>query len=165
MRDECKRGARDPTAAGGCATTLVAVSSDANAPQAEALLKIGEVCDRVGLSLRTVRYYEEVGLFAPTGRSPGGFRLYSEADVQRLRTLKGMKPFGLSLSEIRDLMALLDLAQEDGARDGADAGDAPAQLRAYTARAEDRVRQLEAHVAEVQGLRERILRAVEQLEA
>ena len=137
------------------------MSAEANPPETAPLLKIGEVCDRVGLSLRTVRYYEEVGLFAPTGRSPGGFRLYSEADVQRLRTLKGMKPFGLSLSEIRELMALLDLAQEDGA----DPGDAPARLRGYTARAEDRVRQLEAHMAEVQRLRERILRAVEQLEA
>ncbi|MGI8480002.1 MAG: MerR family DNA-binding transcriptional regulator [Gaiellaceae bacterium] len=53
------------------------------------LLKIGEVADRVGLSLRTIRYYEEVGLLEPTGRSPGGFRLYSEDQVTRLATLKG----------------------------------------------------------------------------
>ena len=42
------------------------------------LLQIGQVAERTGLSLRTIRFYEENGLVIPTARSEGGFRLYSE---------------------------------------------------------------------------------------
>ena len=44
-------------------------------------MQIGEVAERVKLSLRTIRHYEEVGLVPPSARSKGGFRLYTEADV------------------------------------------------------------------------------------
>ncbi len=119
----------------------------------EGLLQIGEVAARVGLSLRTVRYYEEVGLFAPSARSPGGFRLYSEDDVQRLRVLKGMKPFGLTLEEIREVMDLLDAAE--GAGTVADEALAEGLAR-YAERADERVAKLEGHLSEVRGLRARI---------
>ena len=46
-------------------------------------MQIGEVAERTGLSLRTIRYYEEVGLAVPSARSQGGFRLYTEPDVGR----------------------------------------------------------------------------------
>ncbi len=117
---------------------------------AGALLKIGEVCQRVGLSIRTVRYYEEVGLLTPTDRSPGGFRLYSEDDVRRLEVLKGMKPFGLTLEEIRELMALLD-GDPSGAPD-----EVQAALKRYVARADARI---DEHANEVRRLRARILAA------
>jgi DNA-binding transcriptional MerR regulator len=70
--------------------------------------QIGGVSDAVGLSLRTIRHYEEVGLVVPSGRSPGGFRLYTDRDVDRLRLVKRMKPLNFSLEEIRDVLALLD---------------------------------------------------------
>jgi DNA-binding transcriptional MerR regulator len=70
--------------------------------------QIGEVADRIGLSLRTIRYYEEVGLVAPSARSQGGFRLYSEADIARLQLIKRMKPLDFSLEEMRDLLDALD---------------------------------------------------------
>jgi MerR family copper efflux transcriptional regulator len=79
---------------------------DSQAPRN--LFQIGEVADRVGLSVRTIRYYEEVGLVAPASRTAGGFRLYSEENLGRLAILKGMKPLGFSLSEIRELMSLLE---------------------------------------------------------
>jgi len=47
-------------------------------------MQIGEVADRTQLSLRTIRHYDEVGLVPPSARSEGGFRLYTEADVERL---------------------------------------------------------------------------------
>jgi len=71
-------------------------------------MHIGEVAERVGLSLRTIRYYEEIGLIAPSARSQGGFRLYLEADVARLQLVKDMKPLGFSLDEMRDLLGVLD---------------------------------------------------------
>jgi DNA-binding transcriptional MerR regulator len=71
-------------------------------------MQIGEVAERTGLSLRTIRYYEEVGLVVPSARSQGGFRLYTEPDVDRLLLIKRMKPLGFQLEEMRDLLAILD---------------------------------------------------------
>lgn len=79
-------------------------------------MQIGEVADRTGLSLRTIRYYEEVGLVRPATRSQGGFRLYTEPDVARLNLVKRMKPLGFSVEEMRDLLSVLD--ELDAATDG-----------------------------------------------
>jgi DNA-binding transcriptional MerR regulator len=70
--------------------------------------QIGEVADAVGLSLRTIRYYEETGLVPPSGRSAGGFRLYTDADIERLRLVKHMKPLDLTIDEMRDLLSTRD---------------------------------------------------------
>lgn len=77
-------------------------------------MQIGEVAERTGLSLRTIRYYEEVGLVVPSARSQGGFRLYTEPDVQRLGVIMRMKPLGFQLEEMRQLLDILDaLAADD----------------------------------------------------
>jgi len=72
--------------------------------------QIGEVAERVGLSLRTIRYYEEIGLAVPSGRTDGGFRLYREADIERLELVKALKPLGMPLE---DLVELLELCEEE----------------------------------------------------
>ncbi|WP_119726476.1 MerR family transcriptional regulator [Thermomonospora amylolytica] len=84
-------------------------------------MQIGEVAERTGLSLRTIRHYEEVGLAPPTARSQGGFRLYTEDDVARLLMIRRMKPLGFSLEEMRDLLSVLDAL---------DSPDPPADRRA-----------------------------------
>lgn len=71
-------------------------------------MQIGEVAERVGLSLRTIRYYEEIGLIEPSARTAGGFRLYAEADADRLTMIKGLKPLNLSLDDTREVLELLD---------------------------------------------------------
>ncbi|KOX16492.1 MerR family transcriptional regulator [Nocardiopsis sp. NRRL B-16309] len=71
-------------------------------------MQIGEVAERTGLSLRTIRYYGEVGLAEPSARSRGGFRLYTQSDVERLNLIKRMKPLEFSLEETRELLAALD---------------------------------------------------------
>jgi DNA-binding transcriptional MerR regulator len=76
--------------------------------------QIGEVAERTGLSLRTIRYYEEIGIVTPSTRSVGGFRLYSETDIARLQLVRRMKPLDLSLDEMRELLTTLD-ALEAGA--------------------------------------------------
>jgi DNA-binding transcriptional MerR regulator len=129
------------------------------------LLKIGEVAERVGLSLRTVRYYEEIGLFTPSGRSPGGFRLYAERDVARLAILKGMKPFGLPLEDIRDLMELLDRSGTAVPLDDTERARLHGALAAYRDRAGARLRQLDAHADEVRRLRDTIDARLAGLEA
>jgi DNA-binding transcriptional MerR regulator len=70
--------------------------------------QIGEVAEAVGLSLRTIRYYEEAELVLPSGRSTGGFRLYTDADIERLRLVKHMKPLDLTIEEMRDLLTTRD---------------------------------------------------------
>ncbi|CCG02053.1 MerR family transcriptional regulator [Blastococcus saxobsidens] len=86
-------------------------------PSRGELVQIGQVAERTGLSLRTIRFYEENGLVIPTARSEGGFRLYSEDDVARLEVVKRMKPLGFSLEEMQELLTLLaDLDSGDGDR-------------------------------------------------
>ena len=72
------------------------------------LMQIGDVAARTGLSLRTLRFYEEAGLVEPSERSAGGFRLYSEAECTRIDFIKRLKPLGFSVEEVRELMELLD---------------------------------------------------------
>ena len=73
-----------------------------------AMHQIGEVAEAVGLSLRTIRYYDEVGIVVPSGRSAGGFRLYTDADIERLRFVKDLKPLEFTLDEIRTLLETID---------------------------------------------------------
>ena len=91
--------------------------SDAgDAPQGR-LVQIGPVAERTGLSLRTIRFYEENGLVVPTARTDGGFRLYSDDDVARLEVVKRMKPSGFTLEEMQELLTLLaDLDASSGPR-------------------------------------------------
>jgi DNA-binding transcriptional MerR regulator len=65
---------------------------------------VGEVAERVGLSLRTVRYYEEVGVLTPPTRTSGGFRLYGDDHIAELLTIKQMKPLDFSIEEMRELL-------------------------------------------------------------
>jgi DNA-binding transcriptional MerR regulator len=74
---------------------------------------IGEVATRAGVTTRTVRYYQEFGLLMPSGRSPGGTRRYSEADVARLlRILELRNVMGLDLERIRVILQAEDRLAE-----------------------------------------------------
>ena len=69
------------------------------------LLRIQEVSDAVGLTPRSIRYYEEVGLLEPAARSEGAYRLYDPDDVARLQFIKGLRDdAGFSLAEIKQLL-------------------------------------------------------------
>ncbi|ANH37287.1 Mercuric resistance operon regulatory protein [Nocardioides dokdonensis FR1436] len=76
-------------------------------------IQIGEVAARTGLSLRTIRYYEEVGLVSPSARSSGGFRLFTEVDVDRFELIKRMKPLDFSLEDMRGLLEVVDALDSD----------------------------------------------------
>lgn len=123
----------------------------------EPTLHIGEVADRVGISLRTVRYYEEQGLFAPAGRTEGGFRLYTQAQVDRLMLIKQMKPLGFTVAQMNELLAARDELEAENPTDrdaaralidqfASDAADRCEHLRDQLARAEEFAHQLAAHV-------------------
>ena len=76
------------------------------------LERVGEIAERLGVSPRTIKYYEELGLTRPETRSPGGFRLYGKEGVEQLERILRMKSIGYSLAAIRELLATREAAQE-----------------------------------------------------
>ena len=75
----------------------------------EAGLKIGEVAQVSGLSVKTIRYYEEIGLLTPTvSRSESGYRLFGDGIVSRLGFIKRSQSLGLSLHEIKEILGTHD---------------------------------------------------------
>lgn len=75
-------------------------------PSPETLRAIGEVQTATGLSARTLRYYEELGLLPGVRRRAGGRRVYGPDEVERLRFIQRLKALGLSLAEIKELNAV-----------------------------------------------------------
>src|ERR671916_311780 len=76
-------------------------------------LQIGEVAERTGVTQRTLRFYEERGLLKPPSRMDGGFRLYSEDDVQRVEQIRRLQNLlGLTLAEIKDMVEAEEVREE-----------------------------------------------------
>jgi DNA-binding transcriptional MerR regulator len=71
----------------------------------ESSLRIGQIAERLGLSPRTLRYYEEVDLLTPSSYSAGGTRRYDEAQVQRVLRIRELQAvMGFNLDEIREIL-------------------------------------------------------------
>jgi MerR family mercuric resistance operon transcriptional regulator len=68
----------------------------------------GQLAQRVGVNLETVRFYEKEGLLSPPSRTASGYRQFEEATVNRLEFVKRAKELGFSLAEIRELLVLQD---------------------------------------------------------
>src|SRR6266705_6833961 len=74
-------------------------------PDEQLIYTIEQVATRTSLTKRTLRYYEEVGLLPPTGRTEGNYRRYNEEDIQRLERIKKLRDLlGFSLADIRELL-------------------------------------------------------------
>lgn len=127
---------------------------------AEGLLQIGEVAERVGLSLRTVRYYEEQGLLTPESRTSGGFRLFSEEQVRRLELIKQMKPIGFSIHEMRELLDARDTLRSPAAATE-DRAAARERLAAYAEDAAARCDKLRKQLTQADGLAATLRREAE----
>jgi DNA-binding transcriptional MerR regulator len=93
-------------------------------PDETATMQIGELADRTEMSLRTIRHYDEVGLLTPSGRSEGGFRLYTHDDYLRLMVIRRMKPLGFSLDEMAELLRVVDALDHGADGEAGSAGDA-----------------------------------------
>lgn len=78
-------------------------------------MQIGELAERTGMSVRTLRHYDDIGLLRPSTRSEGGFRLYTADDESRLLLIRRMKPLGYSLEQMGELLAVVDGLAEDPA--------------------------------------------------
>ncbi|MEX7471054.1 MerR family transcriptional regulator [Mycobacterium adipatum] len=125
----------------------------------DAHLQIGQVAARTELSIATVRHYDEVGLVTPSARSTGGFRLYTEADIERLLLIRRMKPLGFALADMKDLLDSLDTLN-GGASAQPQRAAAAQHLQACESKARESAEKLRKHLAyaeELTGLLGRLL--------
>ncbi len=106
---------------------------------------VKEVAERVGLPSRTVRYYDRIGLVCAEERSTAGYRLYSREDEGKLRFVRQAKGLGLTLEEIRGLIA----AAERGC-----CGQVLPELGRLL---EEKVREIDARIAELTAFREQLV--------
>lgn len=102
-------------------------------------MRIGDAARASGLPVKTVRYYADIGLVAPSGRGGNGYRDYSERDVRRLGFVRRARAFGFSIDECRELLGLY-----------ADRGRASADVKRI---AEARIVELDRQMAELAALR------------
>ena len=76
-------------------------------------MHIGEVAEKTGLSLRTLRHYDEIGLVTASGRTEGGFRLYTDHDLSRLLLIRRMKPLRFPLENMIELLRVIDVMKSN----------------------------------------------------
>ena len=92
-------------------------------------MQIGDVSDRSGLSVKTIRYYEDIGLIRPF-RGPNGYRDFSESDVHKLAFLARARSLGFAIADCRALLALYEDRQRASADVKRGGGGAPRASRA-----------------------------------
>lgn len=102
-------------------------------------MKIGELAQRSGVGIDTVRFYEREGLLPKAQRLASGYRVYAPDDLKRLRFVRRAKALGFTLPEIRDLLAL------SGQRTG--------DMAALRSLAADKLAGVDARIAELQRVR------------
>ena len=106
-------------------------------------MKIGEVAERAGVSAKTIRYYESVGLIPEAERAGNGYREYHERDVRTLRFIQRARSLGFSVEDVGELLPLW-----------ADRSRASADVRAIALRHVDEV---ERKIAELESVRDALL--------
>ena len=79
----------------------------------ESLVAIGEVAKRLGITTRTIRYYEEIGLMGPPERVGGGTRMYGRPEVLRLKFILKLKELGISLKEMQMIAEYFDVNDQN----------------------------------------------------
>lgn len=114
-------------------------------------MTIGVLGAKVGVQPRTIRFYEAKGLMPPAQRSQSGYRLYSEQDGQRLQLIRVARSLGLSVRDVRELMATV---QHENC--GSFQGQAARLIVG-------KLEQVEAKIQEMTALKEELQRAIENL--
>ena len=115
--------------------------------------RIGTLAKRSGKTARTLHFYEELGLLRPAGRTPGGFRLYSDEALLRIRWIERLQEIGFSLNEIQEFLAHLN--------EQARGPDAMARLQGFY---EEKLAETEERLARLQALRHDLAASIEYLQ-
>lgn len=109
---------------------------------ADAMMRIGNLAERSGVSVKTIRFYDEIGLLPAMERSRSGYRLYGPDALARLRFIRSAQAVGLTLAQIKEVIALRDQ------------GRAPCEH--VLSMLEKRADEVERHIAELVGLRDQL---------
>lgn len=111
-------------------------------------MNIGEASHQSGVSAKTIRYYEDIGLIRPAARHANNYRDYDETGVQTLQFLKRARSLGFSIEDCRDLLSLY-----------ADRNRSSADVKAVAQR---RVRDIDRKIAELEAMRATLTRLIRQ---
>lgn len=104
------QGGKDVESVAKAGREVAALSSGGQYPDT-VHMRIGELAGQLGLNPKTIRYYEQKGLLPAADRTPAGYRLYGQADLERLRFIVQAKAIGLTLQEIGEILGLRDGGQ------------------------------------------------------
>jgi MerR family transcriptional regulator, copper efflux regulator len=102
-------------------------------------MRIGELAEQAGISTKAIRYYEQIGILTPPARTPSGYRSYDPSALGRLGFVRAAQAVGLTLGEIRQIIAFRDNGQAPCAH--------------VTGLLQRRTAELDARIAELQQLR------------
>ena len=107
-------------------------------------MNVGQAADQAGLPVKTVRYYADIGLVEPSGRTESGYRIYGEGEVSKLTFIRRARAFDFSVKDCRELLGLY----EDKTRSSRD----------VKAIALKRLEEIDDKLAELHKLREELAR-------
>ena len=107
-------------------------------------MNIGTIAKKADLPIKTVRYYADIGLVSPSGRSDAGYRIYSEVELNKLRFVRSARSFGFTVEECRELLGLYE--------------DRDRSSRDVKRMALHRIREIEDKMAELQTLHDELSR-------
>lgn len=108
-------------------------------------MRIGELADRIGVTTKSIRFYESIGLLPEPTRTSSGYRDYADSDTERLTFIKTAQRLGLSLDEIREIIAFRDRGQPP-------CGYVSELLARQVRQLDDRIREMRALRAELRNL-------------
>lgn len=113
-------------------------------------MRIGELAKRVNISVRTIRYYEEIGLLSPPDRTAAGYRTFSEPHVVRIRFIRRAQSIGMKLDQIR---RVLDVQSAD---------ISPCQ--SVRESVQQNIKEIDERIASLRAMRSNLEHALNQLE-
>ena len=111
-------------------------------------MKVGEAANKAGLPVKTVRYYADIGLVAPMGRSEAGYRIYGPSEVSKLAFIRRARAFDFSIEDCRELLGLYQ--------------DETRSSRDVKAMALKRLHQIDQKLAELNVLRDELARVAKE---
>lgn len=112
----------------------------------EGYMTVGEAARKMGVTVRTMQYYDKEGLLPPSSESEGGRRLYTEEDLIKLHQILSMKHLGFSLDDIKNRLKTMDTPD--------DVADVLAEQAAVI---RNKLESLQASLKEIEALREEVL--------
>lgn len=111
----------------------------------ETALRIGEVARLVGVPAKTLRYYEDIGLISPAGRTDSGYRIYGWRELEQIEFVRRAKTMGLTLEQIRGLVEVAEKGIPSGV------------LRRLDVLLEQKLEETERSLEELRAFRESLL--------